>query len=250
MAFPWGAAISAGAGLLGKLFGKDDKPQSPFPTGHQLDDHLRHIVRAAEQNGFNPLTVLGSSAAGVTSGMAAPALSQDSTASDLFGAVSEFFAAYDPKAEERANMQQALMVAQLDNLQADTAARLRVAAAPLAAGPSRQFGGGELASNQTLGAIAKPEVGDVTVTNPHQTLTVHPGALDADAFEQRYGDDVGGVLGGVWTGLRDVSHWLAPVEGPAVWEPKVRELTPEEMKEREESWLPSWVPTFEIQWEK
>lgn len=195
-------AVGAGVSALAGIFGGKDEPSNPFPTGHQLDAHVRHIVRAAEQNGFNPLTLLGSSVSGVTSGMAAPALSSSSTVSKAFEAVGSFLASYDPQYEKRAQAEYDLVQAQLANLQADTAVRLRSLETPVSSG-ARNVG----ASGRPIG-----NEGGVMRGTATGSWNVNPNNTPSQVMEDQYGGLADVITGGNM--VQDILQTKTGVYGP------------------------------------
>lgn len=116
--------LSAGASILGGLFGGDDEPKT---TTSYVD--YSDMVRRAEAAGFNPLTAIrnGGSAGfttSTTSGGGSTPLSR--IAGALPGAIDTFMTKIDPFNDRTREMQYKIQEAQLANLQTDTAARSRV----------------------------------------------------------------------------------------------------------------------------
>ncbi|MER8365964.1 hypothetical protein [Mesorhizobium sp. M1378] len=127
----WGELISAGASLIGGLFGDDEE------TTTTVDYDA--MVRNAEKAGFNPLTAIrnGGSAGFTTTHH--PALSAGSFISDALGKVGNAISSYDPTAKATADLEYKIRQETLANLQADTAARLRASlgGVPVTTGQSR-----------------------------------------------------------------------------------------------------------------
>lgn len=174
----WGALISAGASLLGGLFGK-----SKQETSNRID--YKQMVKDAEAAGFNPLTALRNGGSAGYMQTSHPALSSGAYIADAIGQFGSALASIDPMAEARAKLEDDLRKAQIANLNADTAARNRasIGGVPTSVGRSTS-----VTLNPALAVGGAPEAGDRTVTNPWLGGRVSPAVLDAEVFEARYGD--------------------------------------------------------------
>ena len=215
--------LSAGASILGGLFGGDDDEKT---TTSYVD--YQRMVRMAEAAGFNPLTAIrnGGSAGftvSSTSGGGQSPLSR--VAGALPGIADNFLKAIDPFNDKSREMQYRIQEAQLANLQADTAARNRVSigGVPAVTGSNvaRPPVGSGIPHGQTskplaaavplpssAGETKTPKVEQPTVTNPYPTssgIVVNPGVPDAEASEKRYGDsEVASMIAGALTFGADI----------------------------------------------
>lgn len=229
------------------------------------------MVRDAEKAGFNPLTAIrnGGSAGFTTSTTTSPGLSSAQTIGKALGAAGSFFANFDPMADQKKELEYQLVQAQLENLQADTAMRMKASmgGVPTYTAGAVKRGAGAAALS---GAPMTPVVSPPTVTNPWHSANIDPKVLNGDAFEQRYGDaeipsmlyagyvglkDIGANYPGIGTAMRGLDagvppllSWLTDPVGYAKTTVKTRRLTPSEKKATDESWLPSWVPRVGIKW--
>lgn len=251
MAFPFagvGALLGGAAQLFGGLFGgKEEKPQSPFPSGWMLRD----MVKDAEASGFNPLTILRSGASPVYRGSASPALSDylPGAAQSIGSGLSMI--AEQKEIERRAALDRRLQEAQIANLAADTAARLR-GASMLGAVPQRV-----VAPTVAVGVGGRPAPGGsvkqgapVFGAGPF-TLAAPPGALSAqDAADM--GGELSDWMQGASNWLLGTPHWRGkPVQVPALLQPapsadRKRNLSEVEKLLREQAGKPYSVnPVFQ-----
>lgn len=231
-----GAVVSAGASLVGKLFGgKEEKQENTI-------DYVK-MVKWAEKAGFNPLTALrAGGGAGFTTTTSHPALSAWTGIAD---AVGTFAANYDPQANERAALEDDIQRARLENIQADTKQRMRSMEVPVKSGAtSVDWTGIPVRSaaaqpGTVTGAPQVPELGDATVSNPWERAHVDPKTKDAAVSENRYGEIVGGAIGAYVLGkdwlhnmTRDPSRpWRNDPSEPE-WSKKARKKA-----EKEGSWF-------------
>lgn len=183
MAIPWAPIISAGASLIGSIFG--GRKQSTTTTSH-VD--YRRMVREAEAAGFNPLTALrngGAAGFSVTNSTTPAAPLSARIADGVSGGVNAFLQNFDPYADAQREQGSRLIEAQIANLNASTAELTHRHA-------MTTRGNGVLSGKKsTMAELATgpdPEPGDRTVTNPWMTGEVNPHYLDAEVFEARYGD--------------------------------------------------------------
>ncbi len=174
--------IGPALGLVGSLIGGSKKQETTNRVDYQA------MVRDAEAAGFNPLTALRNGGAAGFSVTSTPALSSSQMIGQALGTVGNFLTDYDPLADERREAEYNLVQAQIANLNASTSATNRSQSFNVptyTAGNVERRPSGQAAQ---LGAVATPEVGGVTVTNPWKDYWVDPNYRDAAAFEERYGD--------------------------------------------------------------
>ena len=190
-----GAGISAGSSLLGGLLGrssaKKEARRARKWAAHREDTRLQRLRKDADAAGVNVLTALrgGAGAGGYVTH--APSLGGDTIASAL-GLAGDALARgvqaafdYDPLDERRSNLELEIQEATLRNLNQQMSG---LGAAPVATGMTRTSAGGGV-----LGGTSTPDIGRTSVTNPHNPSSgwrVNPDYLDAQAFEERYGDIV------------------------------------------------------------
>lgn len=212
------AIIGAVAGpLLGGIFGKKNKPQV---TTSYVD--YERMVKDATAAGFNPLTALrnGGAAGFSTSTTTGGALSQPSFMSsvgDALAAGINAWANYDELADEQRKAEYDLVMAQLEgiNLNNQALRKQSLGDAPMRASAgsvtvSTNSQSGEPASTSTApDGLPQPiEAGDRTATNPWKVFTIDPKASDGAVFEERYGDFMGGLIGGTAPLVADIKHNL------------------------------------------
>lgn len=232
--------ISAGASLLGGLLGKKEEKQE------NTVDYVK-MVKWAEKAGFNPLTALrAGGAAGFTTTTSHPALSAWTGVGDAIGQVA---AAFDPQDNARAKLQDELMQAQLDNIQAETKQRMRSMEVPVKTGATAVDWAGRpirsLASQVAtgLGQVVKPEEGKATVTNPHNFLLVDPQQRDAEQSETRYGE-LGQMLFGAKNMIADIVYNVNKDIERQGGLYKVSPTPKARQKQIEESWHGGYLPSF------
>lgn len=178
----------------------------------RIRDLIPNMVTDAQKSGFNPLTLLragGATSYGMGSGFA-PLSSGSLTSSvtrrtapvrqatggsplaDGIQTIGNFIEDFDPHRDDMREAEYALVNAQIRQLNTQTDIDLgRTFSRPVK-------GGGMISKDKggKLGAVKKPDVGDVTVTNPWSDGTVDPTVRDASAFEERYGEVGGSIIGG------------------------------------------------------
>lgn len=171
---------------------------------------LGQLVEDAEKAGFNPLSVLRSggggsynSAAGLAPLSATPVMRsapvrQAPGQTSALGAAASsasasFLQNFDPFADQKREQEYRLIESQIAALNAATLSGASYGAASYPTGNIEPRTSGKPA---VLGAPRKPTAGDVTVTNPWETLTVAPTVRDASAAEERYGEIIGSGYGG------------------------------------------------------
>lgn len=209
MAFPWAPLISAGAGLLGKIFGGDDEQKTTSEI-----DYVK-LRENAERAGFNPLTALRAGGGAGFTTTHHPALASGSYIADAVGGIADAIAQIDPMRDATAKLEYELKQATLANLQADTAQRLNATRAiggvPVSTGARNVA----VISPLAAGLPLSPTVETPTLTNPYSVqsgIPVDPNIPDAAAAEERYGD-VAGSVWGIGVGFYD---WLYGVRNSTV----------------------------------
>lgn len=116
----WGSIIGAGISALGSLFGDDDDEQV---TRTEVD--YERMAASAERAGFNPLTAIrnGGSAGFTTTHH--PALSSAGGFGEMFQTLGNAIMSFDPRADERAELEQKIQEAQLQSLNLSNEAAAR-----------------------------------------------------------------------------------------------------------------------------
>lgn len=238
--------ISAGAGLIGKLFGgKDDNKSS-----NRVD--YKQMVRDAEAAGFNPLTVLRAGGAAGYTTTHHPALSSVNTVGAIAEAVGNFAMNYDANKATREQAEFDLVQAQIANIQTETAQRK----AAMLAVPKRIAGNAKDATGRPVADVSKsplmslpwataisapatPERGDTTITNPNQLRQVYPGNTDAEAHEARGGEWTGNVQG------------LLNTFNDVFWDERQRAIKRGGWVTTKKSTKPkSWWPSFSVEFDR
>lgn len=250
-----GALIQGGAsilsGILPGLFGgrgpsprKQIQMQKDFMRWQtqQQPEQVRYLVKAAEENGFNPLTLLrGGGSAGFQQ-THAPVLSMneyegsrigDALAAGLQTGVQAAFD-YDPLAEQKSKLEVQILEGQLRriNESSNVAEYTRLGNVPVATGMRNKSGKAALTQQ------AKPQQGQTTVTNPiGHGFEANPALVDAEAWETRYGDiaqEIGGVVNAVGDAYHNLRGMFArrsdnlratgrkPVNQKGIWSTKTR----------------------------
>ncbi len=194
MAFPWAPLISAGAGLLGKIFGGDDQQKTTSEI-----DYVK-LRENAERAGFNPLTALRAGGGAGFTTTHHPALASGSYIADAVGGIADAIAQVDPMRDATAKLEYDLKQATLANIQADTAQRLNatraIGGAPVSTGARNRAARSSLAL-PGVGPVVETrplEVQDGGVSNPFPVgsgLVVSGNVPDLETgAEARYGDFV------------------------------------------------------------
>lgn len=129
----WGPIIGAGISALGSLFGGKDDEETETTINY------KKMARKAEQAGFNPLTAIrnGGSAGFTTTHH--PGLSLSDRFGQAFQTIGNAIMSFDARADERAELEQQLLRAQLGqiNRQGGASQRLWSMDVPSAAGSTR-----------------------------------------------------------------------------------------------------------------
>lgn len=167
------------------------------------------MVKNAEAAGFNPLTALRNGGAAGFSSTTTPALSGGEIFGQAAGAVGNFLQNFDPFADDRREAEFGLVQAQIANLNADTAHKQNMSfkVPGFTAGAVKRTLGTEGVKATPISSSPTPLVGadPIPVTNPYpEGAKVDPTVPDASGWEDRLGDDVGGLAGGIYTGYKDL----------------------------------------------
>jgi hypothetical protein len=175
----------------------------------------QQLVEDSEAAGFNPLTALrngGGSAYNAAAAFAplsrqAPvrqAPYQGGIGDAVSGFSANFMASFDPYQDQAKEQEFRLVQAQIDNLNASTAAigsqSFKV--------PTYRAGNVERRQSGVAGLLSGgPQLvvpGEPTMTNPWEKSLVDPNVRDSQAFEDRYGDsEIGSMLYGGYTWVKD-----------------------------------------------
>lgn len=182
----WGPIIGAGISAISSLFGDDDEKTTETTINY------KKMAREAEKAGFNPLTAIrnGGSAGFVTTHH--PALSMEDRLGGVFSTLGNALMSFDSRAEERAELENKMLQAQLEQIgrQNDAANRSWFGDVPVAMGASVVGADGRPAGGLTPGQR--------TATNPWPVgsgIAINPRLPDAEMAETRYGDIVQEVFG-------------------------------------------------------
>lgn len=211
----WGEIISAGAGLIGSLFGKK-KSQSTSTTV----DYGR-MVKDASAAGFNPLTAIrNGGSAGFTTTTSPTVSAMPEVLSNLGGALgSALDKKLDPIEAKKREVDSALLDYQLKQFKQgpDIPGRFY---------PAREYTGTKVSqqnvprlgakSHQQVAATPSTKVADFldeqkpTHTNPwgwtNGWIEPAPDRVDAAAYEDAYGDGLGMVVGNLVPFGQDWRH--------------------------------------------
>lgn len=243
--------ISAGAGLIGKLFGGNDDNKS----SNRVD--YKQMVKDAEAAGFNPLTVLRAGGAAGYTTTHHPALSSVNTVGAIAEAVGNFAMNYDANKAVREQAEFDLVQAQIANIQTETAQRkAAMLAVPKRIAGNAKDSAGRPAEDYSktpklslpwatpLAVGPKPEAGEPTVTNPYPLsggLLVNPRFKDAEAGETRYGD-IAQEFFGAMNLAADTVYTFAHDWNTRT---KVRKLSDKEKAAQRKTWHGGWLPSIE-----
>lgn len=197
-----------------RIYNRQELNEARTYDEKRIRDLIPNMVTDAEKAGFNPLTLLrsgGASSYGAGSGFAplssgsltssvtrrqAPvrqAVGGSPMADGIEGAANAFIQNFDPHRDTMREAEVGLINAQIRNLNMQS----ETYAGRTFEGPVRSAG--RIASSTNagkLGAVSVPEVGPTNVTNPWSWGTVDPDKRDAAAFEERYGEIGGSIIGG------------------------------------------------------
>ena len=231
----WGALISGGLSLVSGLFARNDAKKAlkaAQAAQAKADEHnislgshyrklpyvaMGELVSDAEKHGFNPLTILragGLSAYGKAQQVPgyqmqmigpAPTANIPSMGSVVAGALSAGFNTYRQDAIRHENMafQNSLMDKSFAQNMALRAVGFGTGNSVMGGNGTKVAGGLSGKAGAFTGAPQKPEVGKVEVSNPWNIFHVDPSVRNANAMEDRYGDDGGGLMGSVFNTMSD-----------------------------------------------
>lgn len=198
------------------------------PTVIKGEVDYEKMVASAAAAGINPLTALrngGSAGFSATSQPSAP-LSRNvpvrqaphqgvaAQQSALGAGIGSFIENFDPFAAQRREMEQQVVAAQIENLNAHTTSMLNpmrprsfnVPTYTAGTIESRPSGAAAQLSKVVTGDPQAVVEGQPSVTNPWQKAKVDPRIRDAESFESRYGDsEIAQMLYGVYVGWGDLS---------------------------------------------
>ena len=193
------AAVPA---LVGGLFKKKEKQ-----TTSGSIDYVK-LRQNAEAAGFNPLTALRAGGGAGFQVTHHPVLAGSNFVAQALSDGLQAGFGYDPNQTRRAELETEIMQAQLARL--NGGARPNYGLDPLAAtGPNVKV---------YDGAPLTPEAKAPEITNPwpkYWGWKVSPDAPNVEAFEDRYGDLTGGLIGGVTV----LGHDVAGGVKRNVWQP-------------------------------
>lgn len=192
-----GAIIGGVASVASALFGGKDEQKVTSEV-----DYVK-MVKNAEAAGFNPLTAIRNGGSAGFTTTTSPGLSASARIGNALGVAGNFFANFDPHADRMREAQYSLAMANLENLQADTALKRKasIGGVPTWEASSRTSkGSAALAAGATVIGPQVPSVEQPTLTNPFPLGSgndVRADRPDAEAWESRYGDifqEIGGAL--------------------------------------------------------
>ena len=226
--------IGAGASILGRVLGGGSQTT-------QNTVNYRRLVRDAEAAGFNPLTALRNGGAAGYMRTTTPALSAGGIAGEVLGGVGNFLSNFDPMADQKREAEYQLVQAQIANLNASTTALTRPTPERLGSFNVPQYGAGQIerrpsgtagtlsAPNpERFGRPMTPDVQSPEATNPwhrNSGILIDPNSPNAEAFEDRYGEFGGAVIGGgvniyndgMYNWEHNLKPWLGEIPTPYEW---------------------------------
>lgn len=187
-----GEIITAGAGLIGALFGRKKEQKTTSEI-----DYVK-MRQNAEAAGFNPLTALRAGGGAGFTTTHHPALASGDFIAQAIGGIGNAIASIDPMRDATAKLEHQIKQATLANIQADTASRTRatqsIGGAPVSTGARNVRVSSPLAQKPlpaSAGLPMTPTVEVPTVTNPNSLSSgrrVDPNQPDVEHKETRYGD--------------------------------------------------------------
>lgn len=107
----WGPIIGAGISAIGSLFGKGEEQKTTTEV-----DYVK-MAANAEKAGFNPLTAIRNGGSAGFTTTSHPGLSMMAGIGEAFGTIGNALMAFDPRADERAALEEKLMRAQLHRIE-------------------------------------------------------------------------------------------------------------------------------------
>lgn len=153
----WGPIIGAGISALGSLFGDDDEQVTRTEVDYVA------MARNAEKAGFNPLTAIRNGGSAGFVNTFHPGLSMETRLGSAFQTMGNAIMAWDPRADERAALEQRIQEATLQRLNlTNEAASHSFAADPPIATASTRVGPG----NRALGTEGNPYPLTVKAVDP------------------------------------------------------------------------------------
>lgn len=190
MAIPWLGIAKIAAPILGGLFGGKKE------TKQRLD--LGHLVKEAQENGFNPLTVMRNGGIAGSSKTIHPSMSSGEFIGQALGVAGEVF---DPIAQERDDLEIELLRGEVARLNDSSYIS-----------PALAVGGGYAQTVQSdhVDIYNRPDIGYPDGLDfAGQRLAVNPNFSDAGTLSERYGEIVE-MLGGLGVLAGDVYQTAKP----------------------------------------
>lgn len=208
----WAPIIGAGISALGSLFGSKDDDDDEEKKVTTTTDYVA-MARAAEKAGFNPLTVLRNGGSAGFTTTTHPALSNEGGGwGAAMQTIGSAIMSFDPRADERAELEQQLLKAQIGQINRSGGASQRLWSmdVPVATGSSISVSPARGGAGGGNGAIVMPTptgsgASDRLATNPYDTnsgIGIDPNTPDAAAATNRYGE-IGEIIFGVHAAMRD-----------------------------------------------
>lgn len=227
--------LGAVAGPIASLFKKKEKPQ-------KVENSVDYVKMRdnAIKAGFNPLTVLrNGGSAGFGTQISHPALSSGFGAgiADALATGISAWAAYDPMAEKRADLEYEVAQEQLRSVQLGNALSVkRMREVPTYAGASGRYSSGGFVASHPSGAAGTPiraSPNTPGVTDPYKGfwhdvfgLSANPAFQDTEQAETRLGDPLSWVAGlGVLGG--DIAHSYGPAVKKAYQKAVAQQAAPQ-----------------------
>lgn len=197
-----GTILAAAApSLVDGLFGL-------FGGSESTTVNYKALRKNAEKGGFNPLTALrGGGSAGFVK-THSPAMASLGTMAKALAAGYQTDYFRDPRAEETAELERQVMAAQLKNIESGTRLNEKQLSAPARVAGSRSR---PLRDDPNPGVPDQPGRNPTMYTTPAGTDGTgwwhsDPDAPDTEYWEDRYGDFLGGIIGGTITAGRDTGY--------------------------------------------
>lgn len=212
----WGTIIGAGISAIGSLFGDDDDEKV---TKTEVD--YVKMAENAERAGFNPLTAIRNGGSAGFTNTTHPGLSSMTGIGQAFGTIGNALMSFDPRADERAQLEEDMMRAQLNRIQnGDTRQSMWSMDVPTAAKSTTVNAAGQSIAPLFI-PPGNPEVGNTTVTNPLPTgsgFVIDTRFKDAESGETRYGDIMQEVFG-IGNVLADTAANISwPKDDSSTWQ--------------------------------
>ena len=194
---PFAPIIGAGVSAVGSYLSAKEAAK-PRTTTSEID--YVKLRKSAEEAGFNPLTALRNGGGAGFQVTHSPALSGVSPIGEGLQAVGGLVANFDwsGQSQRREQAEYELMLAQIDNIQTDTA-RMRSMSfdVPTSSAPN---------SGRSDGSVVIPPPDEISSYRMFGIdIEPHPGFSDNEVVEQRGGDVVSAVSG-IATTLADITN--------------------------------------------